>query len=567
METHIQAHSQTRIELQLLAYPRLLIDGRPAELRLKRGLALLALLAEAQRPLSRALAAALLWPDADDRTARSRLRRLMHEVNQQLDHELIAGDADMLQLGGALSCDLHALRRIAHDADVAASQAGLLLQPGAHQLLTGFVLDSDSFSDWLDSRRSEHATLVGRALQRAAVRWAAAGDSGSADAAYAASERLIHIDPCSEDGYIARIVVLAQRGDSSGVENTYFACAQTLRRELGVKPSMRLEQAYAEASASLALQAARAAPAPAVRYADTGAGHVAYISLGQGPQTLILNWGLMSNLEVALEEPRARRLIEQLARRHRVVMFDRRGCGLSERVGIEPTLAAGARDLEAVLDAIGARQAWIFGGTAGGTVGIEFAATRPERTAGLLLFGTPARGAWAHDYPWAMQPADLADWIDRLACPERSAEGLRCFAPSAADAPAVQAWYARLLRQSVSRNGAAAMLRGYLAMDVRHRLASVRAPTLVMQRRGDRVVPAAVGQLLADRIPHAELAVLEGDDHFLWHGDADSVLQAVLSFIARQRAPGAAAHRTASGRGAGTMDFQHRSTPTAESTP
>ena len=111
------------------------------------------------------------------------------------------------------------------------------------------------------------------------------------------------------------------------------------------------------------------------------------------------------------------------------------------------------------------------------------------------------------------------------------------------------------------------MLRGYLALDVRHRLASVRAPTLVMQRHGDRVVPVAVGQLLADRIAHAELALLEGDDHFLWHGDADSVLQTVLAFIARPRSTGPAPRRTAGGRGAGTMAFHLQPALTTETIP
>jgi pimeloyl-ACP methyl ester carboxylesterase len=228
-----------------------------------------------------------------------------------------------------------------------------------------------------------------------------------------------------------------------------------------------------------------------------------------------------------------RALLGRLAEHHRVVMIDRRGMGLSERVGVAPTAASANEDVCAVLDHLGLARAWLFGSSVGGTMAIDVALRRPDRVAGLLLYGTSASGRWSPQTPWALHPRVMEAWLERLCDPAHYDEGLRRFAPSAADDPQVRTWYVRLLRNAASRLGVRELLRAFHAMDLGPRLGAVRVPTLVMQREGDRVVPLAAGEQIARGIPGAQLARLQGEDHFLWHGDSDAVLAAVEGFLAR----------------------------------
>ena len=311
-----------------------------------------------------------------------------------------------------------------------------------------------------------------------------------------------------------------------------------LRTELGVRPSARLEAVYAEGAGRL--QPPRSSLA--IRYVDTGRGEVAYASWGQGPQTIVMLWGMVSNLEVALEEPRARALLDRLARRHRVVMLDRRGTGLSERLGVFPDATHAAEDIVATLNHLRIDRAWLFGSSVGGTLALDFALRHPERTAGLLLFGTNARGAWAPDWPWAIRPESFERWLASLTDPARYAESLRQFAPTVADDPAFQAWYARLLRNAATRRGTAASLHAFQAMDLRPHLHRLRMPALVMQRRDDRTVPQQAARWLAQAIPGARLALLDGADHFHWVGDSEPVLGQIEAFVRQHHAaPGCAA--------------------------
>jgi pimeloyl-ACP methyl ester carboxylesterase len=402
-----------------------------------------------------------------------------------------------------------------------------VLAPEAALLLDGFEIDSDAFAEWLLAHRAEHERLLMRALQRVAEHLAKGADTARA---VDAAQRLIALDACSEGGHAALITALAHQGDMAAAEGAYFRCAEVLRAELGVRPSAMVEAAYA---------AARHEPAspvlpqylPRIRFAQTGAGAVAYSLYGDGPQTLIMVPGLLSHLEVLLDEPRISRCLGELAERYRVVVMDRRGTGLSERVDVQPTLDAANEDITAVLDHLALDKAWIFGASVGGTIAMEFAAVAPQRVQGLLLYGASARGSWAHDYPWAMKPEAMAQWLNMLRAGWGEATSVAAFAPSAAEDPQVHAWWARMLRTAASQNGIEQILRAFHAMDVRHRLPAIHAPTLVMQREGDRIVREGAGRHIAAHIPGAALLMLPGQDHWWWHGDADAVLRATQRFV------------------------------------
>jgi pimeloyl-ACP methyl ester carboxylesterase/DNA-binding SARP family transcriptional activator len=534
--------------LLLQDYPAVEIGGRRVAVALKHGLALLALLGERRAALGRGALAALLWPDATAGVGRARLRRLVHELHAALGTAVIDATVDTLRLAPACAVDIDTTRAAmaATGRQAVLDHAALrtLAAPGAAGWLEGFTLGVEAFDDWAAAQRSAHQAALSRALETAAMQAFAQRDAGAAETAAAA---LLRLEPCNEAAHGARMAARALCRDAAGVETAYFECARQLREELGVRPSPAVEAAYAEA-----LGQARAAPMRlAIAFAPTRHGQVAYADWGRGRETIVVLWGLMSNLEVALDEPRARAMLDALARQHRVVMIDRRGTGLSERVGVQPDAPSAAEDIAAVLDHLRIERAWLFGSSVGGTLAIDVALRQPRRTAGLLLWGTSPSGCWSPATPWGLSDEGLQLWADRLTEPRHYADSLQRFAPSVADDPWVRDWYARLLRNAGTRLGTVQMLQAYQALDLRARLAEVSVPTLVLQRRGDRVVPAAAGQMLASGIPGARLAMLEGDDHFLWHGDSDAVLDSVLRFLgsagrpARRGAEGAALSRRA----------------------
>ncbi len=515
-----------RVLLSLHGYPSVSAGGRHVALPLKRGLALLAYLADQARPVGRDMLAALLWPDAPAGLARGRLRRLAHEVNAVLGAGVIDANPDSLWLAADVDSDL---RR--SGAAIAAADLPALLDPRAADVLAGFTLGSEAFDDWVQSRRREQHAALTRALTRAIER---ALDADQAAAAEQAGEARLRLEPCAEAGHVARLLGRAERGDAAGVETAYFEGARTWRDELGARPSARFEAAYARALGRLQTNRREVE----IAFAPTASGHVAHACWGpaaEDGEAIVVMWGLMTNIEVGLDEPRIGAMLDRLARRHRVIMIDRRGMGLSERIGVAPDAASATEDVSAVLDHLGLRRAWLFGSSAGGTMALDMALRRPDRVAGLLLFGTSASGHWTPQTPWALNPRVQEAWLERLCDPAHYAEGLRRFAPSVADDPRVRAWYARLLRNAASRVGVAALLRAFQALDLRPRLGAVRVPTLVMQRRGDCVVPLAAGEQLASGIPGAELERLDGDDHFLWHGDSGAVVRAIERFVARHR--------------------------------
>jgi pimeloyl-ACP methyl ester carboxylesterase/DNA-binding SARP family transcriptional activator len=527
------------LHLRLHAYPVVTIDGVDAPLRLKRGLALLALLAELGRKVSRTQAAGLLWPDAHESLGRSRLRRLVHEVHAQCGADPISADADALWIDAArwaLSSDVQRVRAAAQDflgapaGEMADPSA--LLAPDAAALLDGFDLESDAYAQWLAQRRAEHGRLLSRALQRLADRHVAQGDAAIA---VEAAERLIALDAAAEAGYAALIAAHGRGGDLAAVESAYFRCADLLRAEFGVAPSPAVEAAYAAALAQVqqgAVPAPAAAPPARIQFAQTNDGAVAYSCHGDAGPTLVVVPGLLSHIEIALEEPRIRRCMERLAARHRVVLVDRRGTGLSERVNVAPTIASAVEDIAAVVDALGGQRVWLFGASVGGAIAIAAAARMPGRLAGLVLYGAGARGSRAPDYPWAMTGEQLERWLGLLRAGWGEATSLEAFAPDAANDSQVRAWWARMLRSAASQNGVAAILRAFHETDVRDLLPGLRLPTLVIQREDDRIVRAGAGRYIASRVPGATLALMPGQDHWWWHGDADAVMEAIERFIA-----------------------------------
>ncbi len=264
--------------------------------------------------------------------------------------------------------------------------------------------------------------------------------------------------------------------------------------------------------------ATMAADTGETRFARSGNYHIAYQVLGSGPFDLIFAPGWVSHVELALEDPLQGRFLRRLASFSRLILFDKRGTGLSDRVPADklPTLEERMDDLRAVMDAAGSVRAAIFGVSEGGNLSALFAATYPERTISLAMFGVFAKRLRSEDYPWAPTAEERDRACDQLAETWGSTMDLSSLAPSMAGDAAFMRRLATYLRRSASPGSAVALLRMNTHIDIRAVLPSIRVPTLVLHRLGDRDANVEEGRWIAAQVPGARFTALAGDDHLPW---------------------------------------------------
>ncbi len=279
---------------------------------------------------------------------------------------------------------------------------------------------------------------------------------------------------------------------------------------------------------------------PTTRYARSGEATIAYQVAGDGGPDLLFMAGWISQVEQLWESPAVRRLLERLAGFSRLILFDRRGSGLSDSVGEPYTLEQEARDALAVLDAAGSERAALFTYGLGGPVGALLAADRPERVGALIMYASIARTSWAPDYDWAMSVEDRAQWTERTVAAWGETDGpvLPVLAPSMADDPALAAWFARLQRLAASPSKARALLAASADLDVREKLPRIRVPTLVMHRSKDSAWDPRHSRYLAEHIPGARYIELDGVDSFPFVGDSDVIIEEVEEFLTGGRGGG-----------------------------
>jgi class 3 adenylate cyclase len=275
---------------------------------------------------------------------------------------------------------------------------------------------------------------------------------------------------------------------------------------------------------------------PETRYARSGEASIAYQVLGDGPIDLLYAPGAASNVEYSWQIPAIAGWWRRLAQFSRLIVFDKRGTGLSDRDHGMPTLEERIDDMRAVLDAARSERVVVYGDSEGATMSILFAATYPERTIGLVLFGGEARWAWAPDHPWGMRPERLATLRDDLARDWGTLEGARrdlaSFAPSAPRDPELERAWASWIRFSCSPADYYAYVVMNMDNDVRHVLPAISVPTLVAHRTGDRVVSVEQGRYVAARIPGARWVELPGEDHYAWFGDSEALAREIERFVA-----------------------------------
>ena len=276
---------------------------------------------------------------------------------------------------------------------------------------------------------------------------------------------------------------------------------------------------------------------PETRYARSGDVNIAYQVLGDGPVDLVFAPGFVSNVELGWTVPGRGDFLRALASFARVIQFDKRGTGMSDRVRDLPTLETRMDDVRAVMDATRSERAALFGVDTGGTMSLLFAATYPERTSALVLYGAFARTLWAPDYPWGLTEQEYLLRIEEV----ESSWGLRKYgreiagrySPSIGDEER-DAW-AAYLRQSASPGAIASFERMNMEIDVRQVLPAIHTPTLVLHRTGDRVVDIGAGRFLAEQIPGARFVELPGEDHSPFTGGFEPLVQATEQFLREVR--------------------------------
>ena len=269
------------------------------------------------------------------------------------------------------------------------------------------------------------------------------------------------------------------------------------------------------------------------KYARSSGVHIAYQVVGQGPLDLVYVPGWVSHVELAWEEPALARFLGRLASFSRLIAFDKRGTGLSDRVPDDqlPTLEERMDDLRAVMDAVGSERASLFGYSEGGNLCALFAATYPERTRALVMLGTFAKRIWSPDYPWAPTPEEREREYENVEREWGKLMDLAHYVPSKIGDEAFARRLATYFRRAASPGAAVALLRMNTQIDIRNVLPTIRVPTLVIHRTGDRDAKVEGARWLAGQIPGARFVEVAGDDHMPWVGDQDAILDEIQEFV------------------------------------
>jgi DNA-binding SARP family transcriptional activator/pimeloyl-ACP methyl ester carboxylesterase len=510
----------TAFSLETFGFPEVHADGRPIKLALRKGLALLVYLAEAKGAVARDVMATLLWPEAPRETGLARLRRLLHRTELTLGQSIFETDRTSLRWSPEVELKLDS-QLFESACDRGDFEEACQIYRG--DFLAGFSPeDSSEFDDWAFFRREALRGRLMHALERLVQDKNAAGNHFAA-AAHAG--RLVELDPLSEVYGRSLIRSLLLAGDRSAAERHHAALTQRLRDELGVAPEAETEALMSPAAAALRHAA------PVTRYVKGAGVHLAYQTYGSGPLDILVMPGFVSHVERVWEHPASRTFLTSLMKLGRLIVFDRRGIGLSDRVGSAPGIDVTAEDIGTVLRAVDSRRVVLFGASECGPACIKFAVDDHSRVAGLILFGALAKGCWSQDYPHALRASQYDAWSKHLIAQWGGPVGIEAFAPSLANDPQARAWWAGLLRAASSPGGISAVLEAFRDADVRDLLPQVTVPTLVLHRRDDKAVRIAAGRDIASRINGAQFVELEGQDHWFFAGDQQPVLEAIRRFM------------------------------------
>jgi DNA-binding SARP family transcriptional activator/pimeloyl-ACP methyl ester carboxylesterase len=498
----------SRVELRVLGGFVVSVDGRrvPAEVwQQRRASELVQLLALAPRHrLHREQVIDALWPDLPPDAGAANLRKAAHYARAALGSK----EAVVLRQGQVSLCPD---AELAVDAERFETEGKLALRAGVAEdcaavagSYRGELLPDQRYQDWPGERRRAVRALYLQLLRRAGL-W----------------EQVVGEEPTDEPAHRALMHMYADAGNRSGAVEQYHRLAAALAG-LGLQPT--------EETQSLYRKVLHAWPdASPIAYVETGGVNVAYQIVEGGPADLLMIPGWISHLALDWEEPYWVRWCERMTAFARLIRFDKRGTGLSDRPAGVPRLEERMEDAHAVLNAAGLERAHVLGWSEGGPLALLLAATHPERVLSLVLYGTQACFRRETDYPWGFTEAQR----DLSSAEVARVWGERAFASSFApggDDRFARRW-AAYQRAGASPSAAAELNRMNLAIDARSLLREIQVPTLVLSRRGDRVGPPEAGRYIADHVDGARFVELDGDDHILWLGDSEALCAEIERFV------------------------------------
>ena len=273
---------------------------------------------------------------------------------------------------------------------------------------------------------------------------------------------------------------------------------------------------------------------PETQYAKSGDVHIAYQVLGNGRLDLVLVLGFVSHLEYAWEEPSFVRYLERLASFSRLILFDKRGTGMSDRVAVA-TLEERMDDVRAVMDAVGVERAALYGVSEGGPMSLLFAATYPRRVQALVLQGAFVKRLGSPDYPWGATQEERQAYLNEIEQQWAGNADLSIVSPSRAGDQRFRNWFTTYRRMAASPGAAQAIARMNTEIDVRHVVPAIRVPTLVIHSAGDRDVSVENGRYLARRLPSAKYIEIDSVDHFPMGSQAEVILDEIEEFLTGAR--------------------------------
>lgn len=547
------AEPAVRTRVRLCGSLMVEIDGRDAVDAVPAGQArsLLAyLLTRDERCAERGALIDVVWPNGAPKDPQAHLRVVLTRLRRALAPATLEGRQQLrLALPAPVWVDMEAARQAIETARADArnarwSSALEHAQAVLALLRAGFLPGQEG--EWAQDERRANEELELEALEWTARSGLALGGAELAGAQRAARE-LVSRSAFRETGRRLLMEALAATGDVAEALQVYEELRCLLRDELGVAPAAELQALHRRllagesgpARAAPVRHGARTvvrrgiAPAP-TRYARNGEISLAYQVVGDGPTTLLLVTGWVLPVEAIWEDPAYVRFVERLASSFRVVLWDKRGTGLSDRVAVDrlPTLEERMDDIRAVLDAAGAERPAIAGLSEGAVLAALFGAAHPERTRALVLYG--GWGATVGDESYRAMPG--RERFEEFAVDvQRSWDDMGSFlalwAPTYEHDPAVREWWTRALHRGASPASAVAWLRMLVDFDIRAVVGAIHTPTLVLHRAGDRMIAVENGRWLARNIPGAEYVELAGDDHLWWLGDQDALLDEVERFL------------------------------------
>jgi DNA-binding SARP family transcriptional activator len=446
-----------QLSLTLFGAPQVRYNEQLMPLRFHKELALLIYVAVTHRPHTRLALATLLWPELDQPSALAALRRAIYQVKCDVGENILHVTRQMVCLhdsldlrvdtvmfhAAAILCNEHA-----HKPQNLFAECVTALEAATSgyidDFLTGFSLpDSTLFDEWVYFEREELRT---ECLRMLSILTAYYEYHQEWDRAIDTARRLLIREPCHEPAHRALMRLYLQLGQSDAARRQYALCKQLLSEQWGVNPHPETERLYL----SMKERSKNHTVRPITHYVQNGMTYLAYQTIGEGNIDVLMIGGYISHLDQLWEQPDLARFYEQLSTKARVIVYDKRGVGLSDRVSVPPTMEQQVADAHAILEAVQSRRVLLFAVSDGTALGIQLALWHPQQVIGLVIYGGQAKGIQDVDYPWGLTTSQYQQWAEKMVKGWGGPVNLEYFAPSRAHDQRLRHWWAQTQRLAAS---------------------------------------------------------------------------------------------------------------------